>query len=99
MTDERRKDTDLRETMERAAELGAERAIKKVLGPLSPHDLCTFDGRAALRADLEYANRSRVGGERLKETAKRAAVTSVSGTAALAIAYAIWSAVTKGGTP
>jgi hypothetical protein len=52
---DKRRDPELRALLERAAELGAERALQK-FGDLTPHDLSTREGREALRDDFQHSH-------------------------------------------
>ncbi len=82
---ERREDEASRILMERAAELGAAKALRQFARDISPHDPTTHEGIMALRSDMYHAHKVRTICEGAKDKAFKTAIGAVvlAGLAAL----------------
>lgn len=94
MFEERRSDPEQREWIERllnaAGERGGEVGARKVLSEYAPHDLDTFEGKEAFKADLRHMHRQRSGCEKMKSAAGPTVIKTALGAATLGILYAGW---------
>lgn len=71
---ERRDQEWLRPLMERAAELGGEKAIDNFIREFSPHDPTQHEGRMQLRSDMYFNHKRRQFSEALRVHAWRTAM-------------------------
>lgn len=89
MTDERRRSDEMRQVMERAAELGGRRALEGFVRDFSPHDPNTHDGRMQVRADWYHAHKVR----RICETAKSHIMKTALGAIVVAALAVFWQSL------